>query len=206
MPFNALNMGVGRALLEIASYFSTAYSRIYLWVKGVKGGSGIRCYGTPLIRRHVGSEIRIGRNASLRNWFSSNEMGVTHKSFISTRYPESAIKIGDSFKASGVTICAEKEIAIGDNVTVGANTTIIDSDFHPLSADERRTSPKDGHRVAVRIGDNVFIGMQCIILKGTNIGAGCIVGAGSVVAGNFSENCVIGGNPAAVIKTNLTEK
>ena len=49
------------------------------------------------------------------------------------------------------------------------------------------------------IGDNVFIGMRAIILMGTHIGNNVIVGAGSVVSGNFPDNVVIAGNPAKII-------
>lgn len=49
------------------------------------------------------------------------------------------------------------------------------------------------------IGDNVFIGINSIILMGSIIGNNSIVGAGSVVKGNFPDNVVIAGNPAKVI-------
>lgn len=49
------------------------------------------------------------------------------------------------------------------------------------------------------IGNNVFIGMNSIILMGTIIGNNVIVGAGSVVSGIFPDNVVIGGNPAHII-------
>lgn len=42
--------------------------------------------------------------------------------------------------------------------------------------------------------------MNSIILKGTTLGENCIVGAGSVVSGNFPDNVVIAGNPARILK------
>ena len=42
--------------------------------------------------------------------------------------------------------------------------------------------------------------MNSIILKGTNIGKNCIIGAGSVVHGTFPDNVIIAGNPAKIIK------
>lgn len=50
------------------------------------------------------------------------------------------------------------------------------------------------------IGKNCFIGCNSIILKGTVLGDGCVVGAGAVVCGKFEDNCVIAGNPAKVIR------
>lgn len=51
------------------------------------------------------------------------------------------------------------------------------------------------------IGNNVFIGMNSIILMGTKIGNNVIVGAGSVVSGEIPDNCVIAGNPAKIIRS-----
>lgn len=51
------------------------------------------------------------------------------------------------------------------------------------------------------IGDNVFIGMNAIILMGAHIGDNSIIGAGAVVSGKYPDNSVIAGNPARVICT-----
>lgn len=51
----------------------------------------------------------------------------------------------------------------------------------------------------VTIGEYSFIGTSCIILCGTTIGKGCIVGAGSVVKGNFPDYSIIVGNPAKIV-------
>ena len=50
------------------------------------------------------------------------------------------------------------------------------------------------------IGENVFIGCNCLILKGTEIGDNTTIGAGSVVTGKIPANCIAAGNPARVIK------
>jgi acetyltransferase-like isoleucine patch superfamily enzyme len=51
----------------------------------------------------------------------------------------------------------------------------------------------------VKIGEYTFVGTSCIILPGTSIGKGSIVGAGSVVKGEFPDYSVIVGNPAKVV-------
>jgi len=50
------------------------------------------------------------------------------------------------------------------------------------------------------IGNDCFIGMNSIILKGTKIGNNLIVGAGSVVHKSFPDNVIIAGNPAKIVK------
>lgn len=61
-----------------------------------------------------------------------------------------------------------------------------------------------GVRKHTRIGNNCFIGANSIILPGVVIGDCCIVGAGSVVTKNVPENTIVVGNPAKVLKTNIS--
>lgn len=51
------------------------------------------------------------------------------------------------------------------------------------------------------IGNNVFIGIDTIILMGSKIGDNVIIGAGSVISGNIPDNVVVAGNPAKIIRT-----
>jgi galactoside O-acetyltransferase len=58
----------------------------------------------------------------------------------------------------------------------------------------------DVHDEPIKIGDNAWIGINCIILKGVTIGEGAIIGAGSVVTRDIPAWTIAGGNPAKVIK------
>jgi len=59
------------------------------------------------------------------------------------------------------------------------------------------------HRNVIVIGEHVWVSKGAFIMHGTNIGNGSIIGAKSVVKGQFPNNCVIGGNPAKLIKQNI---
>jgi len=78
---------------------------------------------------------------------------------------------------------------------------IFDTDFHPMWPPQRRylgipvPTPTD----EVFIGDDVFVGARCVILKGTRIGDGSVVSAGSIVRGDFPANSIIAGNPAVAV-------
>ena len=86
-------------------------------------------------------------------------------------------------------------IEIGDGSLIGHNTTIatLNHDFNP--AKRQNLTPRP-----VKIGKNVWIGSDCTILPGVEIGDGAIIGAGSVVTKSIPTNAVAVGNPARVIK------
>lgn len=52
----------------------------------------------------------------------------------------------------------------------------------------------------MRIGDDVFIGMNSLILKGVTIGDGSVIGAQSVVTGDVPPRAVVAGNPAKIVR------
>ena len=86
-------------------------------------------------------------------------------------------------------------IEIGDGSLIGHNTTIatLNHDFNPDKRANLHPSP-------VKIGKKVWIGSDCTILPGVEIGDGAVIGAGSVVTKNVPANSIAVGNPARVIK------
>ncbi len=93
----------------------------------------------------------------------------------------------------------ETKIELGKDCMLSGNIVLRTTDGHSI-IDEKGTRlnvPKD-----IKIADHVWIGMNSMILKGTHLGKGCIVGANSVVTHSFSEYTILGGNPARKINTN----
>jgi acetyltransferase-like isoleucine patch superfamily enzyme len=143
--------------------------------------------------------MSFGNGLQLRSLLKSNPIGPNHPVVLSTREKGSSLQIGDNFGMTGGTICASEQINIGNDVTVGANTIITDTDFHPLDIESRKILSSGGKSAAILIEDGVFIGMNCMVLKGVKIGKGSVVGAGSVVTRNIPENVIFAGNPARFI-------
>lgn len=168
-------------------------------LRGVEIGGGWRLYGLPIIQRHRDSQIRIGRGANLRSTPRSNPLGAHHPVIFSTRRAGARIAIGDDFGMTGGSIVCDESITIGDRVWVGANAVITDTDFHPLEPETRRARPLHANTAPVEIADDVFIGMSALILKGLRIGAGAVVGAGSVVSRDVPAGAIVAGNPARVV-------
>lgn len=174
--------------------------KFFYKINRIQYGKNLKLIGWPFVFRYSQATLSIGDNVTVNSGFFSNLLGLYQRTIIIARGTGKVI-IGDHVGISGSTIYARKQITIGNNVLIGANTKIIDNDFHPLDVYARNANDfsKLENR-AVEIGDNVFIGCNCIILKGTQIGNNCIIGAGSVVCGRFPENCVIAGNPAKIIR------
>jgi len=172
---------------------------VFAWA-GIRWGKRWRLYGVPIVQRHRGGVITLGDGLNLRSTVRSNPLAPYHPVVLSVRRAGAKLIVGDDFGMTGGTLCADESITIGKRVTVGANTTIIDTDFHPLDPQTRRNDPARGATAPVVIDDDVFIGMSCLILKGSHIGAGSAVGAGSVVAGTIPPGVIVAGNPAQVIK------
>ncbi|GFN29862.1 acyltransferase [Paenibacillus xylaniclasticus] len=175
--------------------------KLLLSAMKVKYGKGLLLKGVPVIFNKSGAELKIGDQVTINSSFLSNLVGLYQRTIIVTRTPEARIVIGDRVGISGATIYARKSITIGDNTNIGGNAKILDNDFHPLEIEARNLDIKEkiGSR-PITIGRNCFIGCNSLILKGTVLGDGCVVGAGAVVSGVFEDNCVIAGNPAKVIK------
>jgi acetyltransferase-like isoleucine patch superfamily enzyme len=124
------------------------------------------------------------------------------------------VTVGDFTLLNGALVMCEDRIDIGSHCLISWNVGIADSDFHPLDPAQRLI---DAHALApflkdrpprpelktapVIISDNVWIGMNAIVLKGVAIGENSVVAAGSVVTKSVPTNTVVAGNPAVVVKT-----
>lgn len=91
-------------------------------------------------------------------------------------------------------------LSIGSYCKITSGVTILTHDYS-RSVLRRVYGDVVGEGRKTIIGNNVFIGMNAIILMGTHIGNNVIIGAGSVVSGDIPENVVVAGNPAKIIRT-----
>ena len=91
-------------------------------------------------------------------------------------------------------------VEIGNNVEITRGCIILTHDYS-WSVLKQLQGEIIGSRGKVKIGNNVFIGFNTIIMKGVTIGNNVIIGAGSIVTKNIEDNSVVCGNPARKICT-----
>ena len=198
-PLFVVDLLAERFLAVVSSLLFRAECRL----RGIAVGKRPDIFGKCILRKNPRSTIRIGDHVQIisSSWRSST--ANCHRSKLRTFYPTATILIGNhSGMTGGAIIARSKTIRIGDRCMLAPNVTILDSDFHVSWPPERRhdTWETDIDK-DVTLEDNVWVGMNVLILKGVTIGRNSIIAAGSVVVRDIPPNCVAGGNPARVLKT-----
>ncbi|MFA6808433.1 MAG: acyltransferase [Eubacteriales bacterium] len=141
---------------------------------------------TPLNLVSPLTEIEIGKKAKLK---LGKMVRMRSGSKVKVRNG-AEVQIGENTSLNyGCMIVSHEKIIIGKDVQFGPNVLIYDHD-HDF---RKKNGLKDlKYKTSkIEIGDNVWIGANTIILKGSKIGNNCVIGAGSVIKGKFEDNTVI---------------
>lgn len=88
-------------------------------------------------------------------------------------------------------------VRIGNNVLIGPGVHIYTA-THPIEAEERRTGLESGKPVTIE--DDVWIGGRVVVCPGVRIGAGSVIGTGSVVTRDIPSGVLAAGSPCKVIR------
>lgn len=173
-------------------------------LNGVRFHKDFVGFGIPILDINMEGKFSIGKGF----WFNSGKyhaMGGRQQQCYFVAAKGAEISIGDNVGVTSIAIICHSKISIGNNVKIGINTVIYDTDFHSLDARIRNQIPESIEGVRskpVTIMDGAFIGGHSTILKGVTIGKNAIVGAGSVVFKSIPDEQVWAGNPAVYIKDN----
>ncbi len=109
---------------------------------------------------------------------------------------DAVISIGNNTFLNGTRFACAKQINIGNDCLI-ADCRIMDTDFHGVDPNNRH-NPEPPEPIDIK--DNVWITIQCVVLKGITIGTGSTVTPNSVVTSPIGINRIVGGNPAKTIK------
>lgn len=195
---NRICLYIYRSMNKLFFKLAKIYYSIFLKFFSVNYTNTPKIIG-KLILSNKGS-INLGDNITFCSKHRANLAGIYKPCSIAV-LKGATLLIKENTGLSGCSIFCSKNIEIGKNCIIGANTHIWDTDFHPLNKDDRKTGNNEKiKKESIRIGNDVFIGANCIILKGVTIGDNSIIGAGSVIRQSIPENQIWAGNPAVFIK------
>lgn len=197
-----------RLLPKSRSLFYKYYNRLWFRLVGVEFGHNMNVYNKFFL---LGlGRVKIGNDFTFSSGGGVNPICRNISGAIYVPFKDSKIIIGDRVGISSACLWAQDRITIGNDVNIGGDCLIMDTDVHPHDYIQRRMDcwkklDKESYSkfvpsAPIVIEDDVWIGARCQILKGVHIGARSIIAAGSVVTKDIPENCIAGGNPARVIR------
>lgn len=105
-------------------------------------------------------------------------------------------KLGNNFNSNGLKVLGSGMVTVGDNFHCGFGCVIITENHNHMGS----SIPYDSSYIVKNtlIGDNVWLGINVIVLPGVTIGEGAIIQAGSVVVCDIPALAIAGGHPAKV--------
>lgn len=187
-------------ILCLIRLISLTYKIKLLMKKNVKLGMKLNLKGIPIIECINDGYLNIGSNVTLystkRQYFSCISTPV--RLFMEDG---GRIIIGDNTRINGATIHSRKFVTVGKNCLIASNTSILDSNGHKINMDnpKNRLFTRDNAKPII-IKDNVWIGMNCIILKGVTVGTGSVIGAGCVVKTDIPPFSIVEKNDINILK------
>lgn len=151
------------------------------------GGDGLRAErGVRIVRLAESGVVRIGEGVLL-----------AHDVQLHLRDRGAVIDIGaGTFVNHRTELVAHQSVRIGRDCLLAWDILVLDSDSHSVDGGAR-TAP-------VSIGDRVWIGCRATVLKGVTVGDGAVVAAGSVVVSDVPARALVAGNPARVVREDVT--
>lgn len=187
---------------KLRRIFYIRYNRILLFMSGAKFGKFCQVYNKIYLIKARDSFLSIGNHFLFTSGESFNPLCRNIRGCIYCKKGASII-IGNNVGMSSTCLWASQGIKIGDNVKIGGDCILLDTDAHSLNYLKRRDIQGDCSSAVsspIIIEDDVLIGTRSIILKGVTIGARSIIGSGSIVIKSIPADCIAAGNPCKVIR------
>lgn len=198
MNFNKIS----RIPRKIQMYVYIYLNLLFFKLSNVKYGKNFKVYNKIYLIKEKSACIEIGDNFIFTSGGCYNPLCRNIKGSIYAQN-KAQIHIGDNVGISSACIWAKESITIGNNVLIGGDTILLDTDAHNLNYKIRRDITQDNisaNSAPIVIENDVLIGTRCIILKGVTIGARSIIGSGSVVTKSIPKDCIAAGNPCKIIR------
>lgn len=155
----------------------------------VEGGDRLRAErGVRIVRLTGDCTVRLGADVLL-----------AHDVALHLRDRGAVLEIGGgTFVNHRTELVAHVRVRLGRDCLLAWDVLVLDSDSHSVDGGAR-SAP-------VTIGDRVWIGCRATVLKGVTVGDGAVVAAGAVVTSDVPARSLVAGNPARVVRQDVTWK
>lgn len=170
---------------RLGSYWEVGWDRVRAAILRLRGAN-------------LGAKTRVGANCVVRRpWCFETGYGVEieHSVFIKATGDSARIRLG-----SGVFVGAGSEFDISEGLSVGDGVLIAPgcfiTDHNHLHARGAPIASQGCSVLPVRIGDDVWLGANVVILPGVTVGAGAVIAAGAVVTKDVQSMTIVAGVPA----------
>lgn len=175
---------VYQVFTALRSRFYVAY---YGLVYGVEFGENVRIYSRLIV--HGPGRIRVGAGTRITSRRATTELCTTNANAV--------LDIGAGCLLNGSIIGSAESVVIGDRCII-AEAYIRDTSSHGVDPEQRHL-PGSGKIAPVVLGENVWVGSQCHVMPGVEIGDNTVIGVNSVVTKSLPANVFAAGSPATVI-------
>lgn len=151
-------------------------------------GDGVRFSKLVVTWPH---KVSLGKQCSLEHGIYFNAAGGHSAGVV--------IDIGEgTFIGSNCEFNAIESISIGKNCLIASGSRFIDHNHGTELGTPMKLQPEIS--APIHVGSDVWIGTNCVVLKGVTIGDGAIVAAGSIVTKPVEPYTIVGGVPARLIR------
>lgn len=140
--------------------------------------------------------VRIQKNAK---WIVHGEAWLFFDTFIDV-HPGAVFETGFFSMNGGSVIVVGKRIEFGQNIMIGRDVTIYDSDFHQILNENGKPS---NFSKEVKIGNDVWLTNKVMVLKGVTIGDGALISAMTLIRKDVPAHALVAGIPGKVIKDSV---
>ncbi len=153
----------------------------------------------------LGDRTRLGVNLTIRGSGNTVEIGeACHlHGFMNLLCSGARLRIGNgtTMVQGSIQLHEPGEIIIGEDCMISSQVYISLSDIHPIY--DRGSGQRLNPAASVVVGDHVWAGLRCMIMKGARIGDGGVIAAGAIVSGQTPPNAIVAGVPGRIVRENV---
>jgi len=152
-------------------------------------GVGTRL-GLNLTIRGNGHRVWIGPNCHLHGFVNLLGSGS-----------DLSVGAGTTMVQGSLQLHEAGEIKIGADCMISSQVYVSLSDIHPIY--DRVSGQRLNPAASIAIGDHVWLGLRCMVMKGAHVGDGAVIAAGALVSGQIPADAIAAGMPAKVIRRDI---